>query len=99
MRYILTASFLVLAIAGLARAQTFRGGISGVVLDATSATVPGADVKATNEATGLSYSPPSSTAGAFTLADLPLGDYTIVVSLSGFETFTINHVRVSAGAV
>jgi hypothetical protein len=48
MRHILTASFLVFAIAGLAGAQTFRGGISGVVLDATSATVPGADVKATN---------------------------------------------------
>jgi hypothetical protein len=56
-------------------------------------------VKATNEATGLSYSTTSSTAGEFAFSDLPLGDYTMVVSLGGFETFRISRVRVSAGAI
>src|SRR5216683_1900755 len=88
--------FLVIASAGTA--QTFRGGINGIVTDQTGAVVPGADVKATNDATGLSYSTTSSTAGVFAFADLPLGDYTIVVSESGFETFRISGVRVSAGA-
>ena len=76
----LAAALVVLVTAGTAAAQTFRGGINGIVTDQTGAILPGADVKATNEATGLSYSTTSSTAGAFAFADLPLGDYTIVVS-------------------
>ncbi|PYQ86718.1 MAG: TonB-dependent receptor [Acidobacteria bacterium] len=96
---VLTGLLVFLMIAGAAGAQTFRGGINGIVTDQTGAILPGADVKATNEATGLSYSTISSTAGAFTFADLPLGDYTIVVSESGFETITIRGVRVSAGAI
>ena len=95
----LTGLLVVLTIASAAGAQTFRGGINGIVTDQTGAILPGADVKATNDATGLSYSTTSSTAGAFTFADLPLGDYTIVVSESGFETITIRGVRVSAGAI
>ena len=93
------AVLFILAITSAAAAQTFRGGINGNVADQTGAVLPGADVKATNDATGLSYSTTTSSAGAFTFADLPLGDYTIVVSESGFETVTIRGVRVSAGAI
>ena len=95
----LAAVLVVLATVSTAAAQTFRGSINGIVTDQTGAILPGADIKATNEATGLSYSTTTSTAGTFTLADLPLGDYTIVVSESGFETVTIRGVRVSAGAI
>jgi len=98
MRVFATALF-ILAMTNAAAAQTFRGGINGNVTDQTGAVLPGADVKATNDATGLSYSTTTSSAGAFTFADLPLGDYTIVVSESGFETVTIRGVRVSAGAI
>ena len=95
----LATGVLFFAIASAVNAQIFRGGISGGVTDQTGAVVPGANVKAANEATGLSYETISSTAGAFAFPDLPLGDYTIVVSESGFQTFTIRGVRVSAGAV
>jgi hypothetical protein len=71
---VLAGSVLFFAIAAAAGAQTFRGGISGVVTDPTGAVVLGADVKAANEATGLSYSTTSSTAGGFAFVDLPLGD-------------------------
>src|SRR5438270_10782574 len=95
----LAAVLFILAITSAAAAQTFRGGVNGTVTDQTGAVLPGADVRATNDATGLSYSTTTSSAGAFTFADLPLGDYTIVVSESGFETVTIRGVRVSAGAI
>src|SRR2546426_129597 len=84
--------FLFLVFATTAAAQTFRGGINGSVTDQTGAVVPSAEVKATNDATGLSYSTTSSTAGEFAFSDLPLGDYTVVVSLGGFETFRISRV-------
>jgi len=84
MRVFATALF-ILAMTNAAAAQTFRGGINGNVTDQTGAVLPGADVKATNDATGLSYSTTTSSTGAFTFADLPLGDYTIapITSRSG----------------
>src|SRR5215475_11978214 len=90
----LAALLVVLVTASTAAAQTFRGSINGIVTDQTGAILPGADIKATNEATGLSYATTSSTAGTFTFADLPLGDYTIVAAESGFETVTIRSVHV-----
>jgi hypothetical protein len=79
--------------------QTFRGGINGVVTDQSGATVPGAEIRATNEATSLSYATASSNAGEFSFQDLPLGSYTIIVSSAGFQTAKIDGVRVSAGAI
>src|SRR6516225_12189906 len=96
----LAAVLLVLSSGAILTAQTsFRGGISGIASDPTGAVIPGAEVKATNEATGLNYATTSSTAGEFTFADLPIGNYTIVVSQSGFSTVTTNGVRVAAGSV
>jgi hypothetical protein len=89
--------FLLVAVPGLA--QTFRGGINGIVTDQSGSVVLGAEIKATNEATGLSYITASSNAGEFSFQDLPPGNYTIVVSSTGFQTVKINAVRVSAGAI
>jgi hypothetical protein len=89
--------FLLVVTPGLS--QTFRGGINGVVTDQSGATVPGAEIRATNEATGLSYTTASSNAGEFSFQDLPLGSYTIIVSSAGFQTAKIDGVRVSAGAI
>ena len=89
--------FLLIATPGLS--QTFRGGINGVVTDQSGATVPGAEIRATNDATGLSYATSSSNAGEFSLQDLPLGGYTVIISSTGFQTAKIDGVRVSAGAI
>jgi len=94
----LLLTFLTVVLAAIASAQTFRGGISGIVTDQTGAIVPDAVVKGTNDATGLAYSTTASTAGEFAFADLPLGSYTVVVSRPGFSVLTINGVRVSAGS-
>ena len=47
--------------------QDSRGTIVGRVVDPTGAVVPGADVKATNVATGVVASAKSNEAGNFTL--------------------------------
>jgi len=91
--------FLFLLLAAPALTQTFRGGINGMVTDSTGGAVLGAEIRATNEATGLSYVTASSNAGEFSFQDLPLGNYTIVVSSPGFQTVKIGAVRVSAGAI
>jgi len=68
--------FLLIATPGLS--QTFRGGINGVLTDQSGATVPGAEIRATNDATGLSYSTASSNAGEFSFQDLPLGKINVL---------------------
>src|SRR5437870_1762889 len=78
----------LLAAASVAGAQTFRGGISGRVVDSTGAVLPGVTVTATNEATGVSRTTNTSATGDFSLADLALGVYKVEFSLSGFQTHT-----------
>ncbi|HXY39163.1 MAG TPA: TonB-dependent receptor [Vicinamibacteria bacterium] len=79
-------------------AQTFRGGIRGSVRDTTGALVPGATVTATDDATRLSRSTVSDAGGEYALSELPLGNYTVSASLSGFATRTVKGVRVETSA-
>lgn len=77
------ATLLLVAVA--ADAQTFRGGISGRVVDESGGVLPGVTVTATNVATGLSRTTVSSSSGVFTLPDLPLGSYTVEAAIEGFQ--------------
>ena len=99
MRHAVAIVLVVLVMASAGFSQNFRGGINGIVTDQSGAIVPGADIKATNEGTGVNYSTTASTAGEFSFSDLPLGNYTIAVSQSGFTSVTVNGVRVSGGTV
>ena len=78
--------FLLLGSAGIADAQTFRGGISGRVADSSGAVLPGVTVTATNDATGVTRTTVTSAGGDFSVPDLQLGTYTIEATLQGFQT-------------
>jgi hypothetical protein len=97
--YSLGLLLTLLASALVARAQTFRGGINGTVTDATGAVVAGAAVTATDVATGIEHKSVSSSGGEFLFQDLPLGSYTVSVSLSGFSTEKVDKIPVSAGVI
>ncbi|HMD35327.1 MAG TPA: carboxypeptidase-like regulatory domain-containing protein, partial [Vicinamibacterales bacterium] len=84
------ASLLAVVVLGVgvgsAGAQTFRGGISGRVVDPSGAVLPGVTITATNRDTGATRTTNSSGTGDFSIPDLPLGTYTLEASLSGFQT-------------
>lgn len=82
----------------LALGQTYRGGLAGTVTDSTGASVPDADVKIVNKATGLSRSQPTPSGGDFNFPDLGTGIYTVTVSKSGFQTYT-QDIEVAVGKV
>ncbi|MFT4114624.1 TonB-dependent receptor domain-containing protein [Silvibacterium sp.] len=82
-----------------AQAQTFRGGINGVVTDPSGALVSAAKVEATNVATGVSHDTVTSSAGEFSFQDLPLGTYTVTTEASGFQKLKVDGVPVTAGVV
>src|SRR5713101_8362473 len=86
---------LLLTIAGFG--QTFRGAINGTVTDPSGAVVANADVKATNVATDVAITATTTSDGAFSFQDLPLGMYKISVSASGFQPVTVDNVTVTAG--
>jgi len=81
-----------------AMAQTPVGQITGVVKDAAGAVVAGAEVKATQTATGAVQTATSGTAGEYTLPGLPPGTYTLEVSKEGFGKFAQNEVVVLQNA-
>jgi len=98
MRRFLSAIVSLFLLTSIALAQsTFRGGISGAVTDSQNASIPGAQVEVTNTSTSVVYKTVTSDAGSFSVQDLPLGDYKVAVSYSGFATTKIDQIRVSAG--
>ena len=78
--------FVLLAAVSLS-AQTFRGTILGTATDATGAVVAGAKVTVKNVATGLERTTETSADGSYALPELPIGTYTVTVTLTGFQTF------------
>ncbi|MGE5361772.1 MAG: TonB-dependent receptor domain-containing protein [Bacteroidales bacterium] len=89
---------LVLLTRTPALAQTFRGSIQGTVTDTTGGALPGTTVTATNPATKLSRTVVADTQGNYFFAELPLGDYEVKATLSGFGTQTVTGIHVVVGA-
>ncbi len=96
--FIVPMLLLLISVAS-GRAQTFRGGISGVVTDQSGAAVPGAAVQATADGTGVVHDTVSSSAGEFAFQELQLGTYTITAAASGFQTVKVDKVPVTAGYI
>ena len=81
---IVAVFFLVAATTLSTFAQTSAGQISGTVTDATGATVPGATVNITDEATQLSRNTTTNGEGFYLVTNLAVGNYMIAVTKSGF---------------
>ena len=91
--------FLLTLGARLAPAQLLQGTIDGNVTDPSQASIAGATVTATDEATGFSRNATTSPAGLYTLASMPPGTYTVTIGASGFKTYTRTGVVVAAQTV
>jgi hypothetical protein len=75
-------------------AQTFRGTILGTVTDPSAAVVSGATVTVHNTNTGLERTTQTSADGSYAVPELPVGTYTVTVTLSGFQTSVTSGVAV-----
>jgi hypothetical protein len=79
-------------------AQTFRGTILGTVTDPSGAVIAGANVTVKNVGTGLERTTQTSADGSYALPELPIGTYTVTITLSGFQTFEATGVVVDVSA-
>src|SRR5437773_1490982 len=72
------------------------GTVQGVVSDPTGSVIPAATVVATNIATQVRTSRPTTDAGYYVIAPLAPGEYSISANAGGFQTLVQEHVRVDA---
>ncbi len=69
--------------------------LSGTVTDTSGAVLPGADVVAKADDTGATFTAVTNERGIFDIPALPIGRYTVTVSLQGFKTVALSDIRVS----
>jgi len=83
---------LLVLISNMALAQITATTIVGTVTDPSGAAVAGATVSARNVETNLERSVTSSPVGEFRLEFLPVGNYVVEVTASGFKKFVRSNV-------
>jgi hypothetical protein len=74
--------------------QATSGNVTGNVYDPTGATIPNAEMTATNVATGVTSTTHSTSAGQYHFENLPVGEYTITASAPGFAKATLKNLQV-----
>jgi len=99
MKRLVLSIAVVLSLAVGVNAQTFRGAINGTVSDPSGALVPNAAVKATESSTGIDHNSVTTSDGAFSFQDIPLGFYKVTVTASGFPVYSVDKVEVTAGTI
>src|ERR1019366_2522830 len=76
----------------LATAQSTGGRILGKITDPSGAVIPGATITLTNEATGVVNTTEADKEGSFGFPNVPVGDYTIQYTATGFKENVQHHV-------
>src|SRR5580698_11168114 len=94
----ITLCVLVLACAGIAKAQVNTATLSGTVTDPQGLTVRGAKLTITNAGTGAERSVVSDDAGRYKVVGLPPGRYKVSVDGgASFAVYASNDVVVTVG--
>ena len=91
-----TLMLCLLFVSLLAFGQVGNGTITGTVTDPAGAVVAGAPIQVKNTATGVTFSGTSTNAGNYTIPDLPVGTYTVTVTVKGFKTYTHTNMALEA---
>lgn len=84
-------------VSGLAQAQATTATVGGLVTDDTGAVLPGATIALTNDAMGTVLTAVTNERGEFTLSFVPIGRYTLAVTLTGFGDHRQTGLQLSAG--
>ena len=85
------------AATGFAQSQATTGVIEGTVSDETGGRLPGASVTLVNQGTNFTREVTTDAEGRFRGLLLPLGDYVVTVSLSGFGRYVQDGVQLGVG--
>lgn len=87
---------LWVGLAGL-QAQIITGSLTGIVMDSSSAVVPGATVTMTNERSGDIRRTTTNSEGYFSISGVLPGSYTVTIEMQGFQAYKAEKVTFNAG--
>ena len=85
--------------ASLAPAQTITASITGAASDPSGASVPGANVTATNTETNVRSTTTTNADGIYTFPFLRVGSYTITVEARGFKKSVVGPFTVETNQI
>ncbi len=89
----------VAVFATMVSAQTPTGAIGGSVTDDSGAGVANANVQAVNQDTGAQSTVTTSSNGLYSFPNLPVGTYTVTVTVPGFQVDEEDDIAVTDGSV
>src|SRR5262245_65693763 len=84
---------VVIGMTSVAVAQRTTATFAGIVTDPSSAVLPGATVQLLNEGTNAVTEKVTGETGEFLFDYVPVGTYTLRISLPGFRTFERSEER------
>src|SRR5579862_3048509 len=90
---------LILAASSIANAQVLYGSLTGTVTDTSGAIVPGAQVSAVENQTGVKQDTVSDSAGIYRFAALLPGTYKVTIAAQGFGTQETSGVVVNRNEI
>src|SRR5882762_230402 len=94
-RLVLLLVLLGLCLAGRPTAAQTTSTIEGVVTDHQGLAIPGAEVSIAGNSLAVSKKTTANAAGAYEVAALPAGTYTLTISHAGFRTQVINDLEIT----
>ena len=92
---LLLAALMLAAVSGSAQLDT--GTISGSVTDPSGAAIAGAAIMIRNVATGVTRTLETNAVGRYEATALPVGNYEVRASLSGFQTLVRSGITLTVG--
>ena len=87
--------FVFVSVAAFAQA----GALGGTITDASGAVVSGAQITATNKMTGEKRTAQTSDSGAYSIPNLPVGTYQVLLEKSGFKPVLFDNVNISVAQI
>ena len=84
---ILAFLLLTFCLIGIATGQGTTSRVTGTVQDAAGASVAGATITLTNDATGVSFNTQTSESGTYAFDLVQVGNYTVTIEKQGFKKF------------
>jgi len=94
-RLVLLLALLGLCVTGSPTAAQTTSTIEGVVTDRQGLAIPGAEVSIAGNNLAVSKKTTTNGAGAYEVAALPAGTYTLTISHEGFRTQVINDLEIT----
>jgi hypothetical protein len=95
----LVVVLLMVAIAGVTKAQVLYGSLTGNVTDQAGAAVTGAKVELLNAGTGVSISTITDERGGYVFNNLQPGVYKVTITAQSFRSLAQDNIRIDANVV